>query len=287
MRFAIVATIIGVACSGAMAFDFSLVDGEDWGNLSQGSGAPNVPDFEVGVSDFNSWHFQDDNPPMYYTATDGPDGAADIWVKHDRWSGIKLVQLANMPPVGTVVQLSYSYIQEDAFPDRGVYLNGFDTGLIMSLSGGNEDGLTDGTYGTNYAFHERDDLAQTGDWTDQSIQGMITTSHDYLAVVLMQAGGNAGSDRGFDNVVLSVARLAGDGNNDGAVTDADYTIWADNFGASGATVDTGDYNGDGEVTDADYTIWADNFGAELATTPEPATLSVLTAAGLLLLRRKR
>jgi lysophospholipase L1-like esterase len=57
----------------------------------------------------------------------------------------------------------------------------------------------------------------------------------------------------------------GDINGDGAVTDADYTVWADNHGVAGATFNTGDINGDGGVTDADYTIWADNYGADGAT----------------------
>ena len=74
----------------------------------------------------------------------------------------------------------------------------------------------------------------------------------------------------------------------GAVTDADYTIWADNYGATGATPAMGDFNGDGLVTDADYTLWADNYGAgagAAATTeesspalveaePEPVAVSV-------------
>lgn len=54
--------------------------------------------------------------------------------------------------------------------------------------------------------------------------------------------------------------VIGDGNSDGCVNGADYTIWADNFGAPAPTgPGEGDYNGDGAVTGADYTIWADNF----------------------------
>lgn len=52
----------------------------------------------------------------------------------------------------------------------------------------------------------------------------------------------------------------GDFNQDGVVDIADYTVWADNFGQSGAHVH-GDGNGDGTVDIADYTIWADNFGS--------------------------
>jgi YVTN family beta-propeller protein len=55
----------------------------------------------------------------------------------------------------------------------------------------------------------------------------------------------------------------GDGNSDGCVNGADYTIWADNFGAPAPSgPGEGDYNGDGAVTGADYTIWADNFSGD-------------------------
>ena len=64
------------------------------------------------------------------------------------------------------------------------------------------------------------------------------------------------------------------------MTDADYTIWADNYGATGATVDMGDFNGDGQVTDADYTVWADNYGATGGSVPEPATIAFLILGGL-------
>jgi PKD repeat protein len=68
---------------------------------------------------------------------------------------------------------------------------------------------------------------------------------------------------------LQPGRLPGDATGDGSVTDADYTVWADHYGATGASFDMGDFNGDGGVTDADYTIWADHYGQALeeALTP--------------------
>jgi hypothetical protein len=81
--------------------------------------------------------------------------------------------------------------------------------------------------------------------------------------------------------------FAGDANLDGAVTDADYTIWADNYGNSSATFQQGDFNVDGSVTDADYTLWADNYGAGVGVVPEPLTISVLLAGLGLWTCRKR
>jgi Trypsin len=79
--------------------------------------------------------------------------------------------------------------------------------------------------------------------------------------------------------------LPGDANRDGQVTDADYAIWADNYGTKGATWSTGDFNADGLVTDADYAIWADNYNLD-APAPEP-TAALLLPAFAALLRRRR
>jgi hypothetical protein len=77
--------------------------------------------------------------------------------------------------------------------------------------------------------------------------------------------------------------VPGDANGDGMVTDADYTIWADNYGLPGDP-SMGDFNGDGFISDADYTIWADNYGAGVPV-PEPCSLAVLLV-GFGLLRRR-
>lgn len=81
----------------------------------------------------------------------------------------------------------------------------------------------------------------------------------------------------------TAAYLAGDANMDGKVTFADYVILANNFGQTGTWTE-GDFNGDGEVTFADYIQLANNFGQSNA--PEPATLALLAAGGLLIGRRR-
>lgn len=86
--------------------------------------------------------------------------------------------------------------------------------------------------------------------------------------------------------------VPGDGNLDGLVTGADFTIWADGFGLAGASFTDGDYNGDGVVTGADFTLWADHFGNSVppaAPIPEPGAwaLAALGLAAVAAVRRRR
>jgi hypothetical protein len=95
----------------------------------------------------------------------------------------------------------------------------------------------------------------------------------------------------YGGTIVNPGPPPGDANGDYKVTDADYTIWADNFGSTAASLATGDFTGDRMVTDADYTVWADNFGTVIGPladpVPAPAPLAVLAAAAAAILRRRR
>lgn len=91
--------------------------------------------------------------------------------------------------------------------------------------------------------------------------------------------------------------LAGDYNGDGEVNLADYTVWRDALGSTGAGL-AADGDGSGTIDEVDYQIWRNNFGnSEVATTsialvPEPSGLCwqlscVATCIGLLIRRRSR
>ncbi|QDU57551.1 dockerin type I domain-containing protein [Aeoliella mucimassa] len=52
-----------------------------------------------------------------------------------------------------------------------------------------------------------------------------------------------------------------DFNGDSIINLADYTIWRDNLGATGASQAMGDANLDGTVDSTDYTAWKSSFGS--------------------------
>jgi hypothetical protein len=80
--------------------------------------------------------------------------------------------------------------------------------------------------------------------------------------------------------ILSAPLLAGDYNKNGVVDTADYTVWRDTVGQTGAGL-AADGNGDGQVNQLDYDVWTTNFGdtsgasssspAANQSIPEPAT----------------
>ena len=98
-----------------------------------------------------------------------------------------------------------------------------------------------------------------------------------------------------DTSLTLLAVIPGDGNLDGTVGVADYTVWANGFGISDPDFTTGDYNGNGFLGPADFTLWANNFGQSVmapvgtaATVPEPSAwaLLVLGLLSALVFRRR-
>lgn len=82
---------------------------------------------------------------------------------------------------------------------------------------------------------------------------------------------------GDGSVVITLAILVGDYNDDGQVDAADYTVWRTAL----ATQDlSADGNNDGIVDSADYDIWASRFGVvkpgNVAQVPEPSSILLLS-----------
>ncbi|MEN0109348.1 MAG: hypothetical protein AAF805_01370 [Planctomycetota bacterium] len=73
--------------------------------------------------------------------------------------------------------------------------------------------------------------------------------------------------------------VRGDFTGDGAVDAADYTVWRDTDGQTGAAL-AADANRDGAVDPLDYDIWVLDFGAAASATaaPEPTAAAMLATA---------
>lgn len=79
---------------------------------------------------------------------------------------------------------------------------------------------------------------------------------------------------------LDMAAPKGDFDADGDVDNDDYSLWSSTFGTEYAIHGSGaDGNQDGIVNAADFTVWRDSLSQQATTTvPEPTTMSLVAAA---------
>lgn len=154
--------------------------------------------------------------------------------------------------------------------------------------------LTSGLWA--YASGDLRPLLRAGDVIDDRTVGGIL-SYDVDAVTRAALASVYFEEGGYSLLHLALSeRLAGDANDDGIVSLADFLILRSHFGGPG-TFDEGDFNEDGTVSLADFLILRSNFGTGggdpaavmdpwLSTVPEPASLAMLSVGGLALLRRR-
>jgi hypothetical protein len=110
--------------------------------------------------------------------------------------------------------------------------------------------------------------------------GPFVTENTFVYVT-----GTPSGQTGFYLLDLSATEVAGDYNADGVVDAADYTVWRDTLGQSGANL-AADGDGDEAVDADDFNVWKTKFGqsgvggavGQSASVPEPATVAMVLFA---------
>ncbi len=152
-------------------------------------------------------------------------------------------------------------------------------------------------YGSNKMLGEQETLiadstSPTNTWRSHSIsfQAPAGAVEARLALVFNQPNNQGGSvyvDAASFGIVNPGAAM-GDFNNDGLVNAADYSVWRDSNGQTGAAL-AADADRNRVVNQLDYNIWAQRFGAAASAAtsiaaPEPSTQALAVLVGLALRR---
>ncbi|MEN0109607.1 MAG: hypothetical protein AAF805_02680 [Planctomycetota bacterium] len=166
-----------------------------------------------------------------------------------------------------------------------------ETGVGLGADG-NGDGVVDAAdyvVWRDNAPETNDDPAAPGDYDRDG--DVDVDDYALWASAFGQSGAGLAADGNGDGVIdaadYTVWRdnLTGDYNGDGRIDAADYTVWRDQRGQSGVDL-AADGDGDGVVGADDYALWAQAFGlraiaASATSTPEPTSLATLTLGATL------
>ncbi len=138
------------------------------------------------------------------------------------------------------------------------------------VDGDDFDDLADNLGTTALADYARYDLDNDGDVDADDLYYMIATCMQW----------NNGTQAGYGT-------LPGDFNLDGAVNAGDLALLAANYGQLGDWgFAQGDTTGDDMINAGDLAALASNYGQNVAV-PEPASLTLMSLAGLAVIRRRR
>ena len=108
----------------------------------------------------------------------------------------------------------------------------------------------------------------------------------------------AAPNLGYTSTLVTAPPLAGDFNGDHVVNAADYTVWRDSLGESGAGL-AADADHNGMIDQKDYLVWKTRFGSvygsaagvesgagSASAVPEPASVLLQSWALIILANRR-
>lgn len=205
------------------------------------------PDLEPAEDDLLATYFNDNPVEMQILTNQGYERIR---------SGSPEGDLSGFTDVGPVGDAWRAWYTEQGYTDPTYSLHGSD--------GSHQNAL--GSYLTAAVLYE-------------SIARKPVTANSYLGALAALPNGPiiAASLRAQASATVGLAGLPGDYNADGVVGVADYTVWRDTLGQSGAGL-AADGSRDGAVNAPDHVVWSNNYGRSIATTagsrtiPEPGTL---------------
>ena len=195
------------------------------------------------------------------------EGAGNHWLKVKLVGGVGPSGLVDKAGIGGQVRISVDHDNNAGTPDIIV------TRQVEGGTGeGNQNEVTM-HFGLG-SWSGTVDLNVT--WLDGTNHTVTGVAVDQLKLVTLAGGGE----------------LPGDVTGDFWVGGADLTAIITNWGMTGASRENGDLSGDGTVSGLDYTEvinnWGEGFPPEPpSNVPEPATIVLLLAGGLIVLKSNR
>ena len=169
------------------------------------------------------------------------------------------------------------------------------SGGMVSLWLGLNDSVQEGSFiwvsGQPVTYTNWDHGEPGGHYTDEDFAGMVVGRgsgvpgkwHDIVSDFRL-------NDETFGVVEI---RPASDYNHNGIVDAADYTVWRDSLGQTGAGL-AADGNGNGVIDAGDYDAWASSFGnhtgggaGTMTAAPEPSTAALLSIGCVVALVARR
>jgi hypothetical protein len=161
-------------------------------------------------------------------------------------------------------------------------------------------GVTSGSYDHLFDLADPDSYNPTfitaSGGTAQAMNELFHALHDGAAYLNIHTSAyNGGEIRGF------LFQVPGDYNDNGVVDGADYVVWRKTKGTTGEGL-AADSNNDNQINDLDYDEWRKTFGNDRhdghhdgsgsaalpsSNIPEPAGFTLLMAAGVALMCRRR
>jgi hypothetical protein len=222
------------------------------------------------------------------------DGTAVIGSPHDSSSGI--VDAGSAYVFRRDESMEWQEVQKLLPDDPGKdSLFGSSVGLSddAAVVGAYQNEVAGSRPGSAYFFKEN----ALGSWNQVArLLGSDAMIDDALGFSVAASGGiglvgaplsnTVATDAGAAYLFNVPAGVTGDYNRNGEVDAADFVVWSDMSGQSGAGL-AADGNGDGSVDETDYALWRTNFGLaapaspaalQAAAVPEPATASLLFLA---------